>query len=195
MKSSALRITVGITALVAPFIHSMTDALEWYQHGFSVSQLWLNYIAFVPMSWLLLGLYAVHEPAPGALGLIGALLYGAAFTYFSHTTLFALYENVSTYEELWRRLGGTYTVHGALMVCGGLLFAWSALRAKWLPRFSVLLFLAGIIANLVLSYPPTPDILQTIGSAARNAGLVAMGYFVLFNDSPLLSSQGTGKRG
>jgi hypothetical protein len=132
------------------------------------------------MSWLLLGIYAVHDPRPGTAGLVGALLYGAAFTYFAHTTLYALSEHVSTYEVLWQRLGGIYTIHGGLMVCGGLLFALSALRAAWLPRFSVLLFLAGIVANLVLGLLPSPDILQTIGSAARNLGLVAMGCYVLF---------------
>ena len=178
--TNLLRVAVGITALVAPFIHSITDAMEWYQHGFSTNQLWLNYVAFVPMSWLLLGIYAVHEPKPGAAGLIGALLYGAAFTYFAYTTLYALNEHVANYELLWQRLGGLYTTHGALMVVGGLLFGWSMLRASWLPRISVVLFLGGIITNLILSLLPAPDILQTIGSAARNAGLMAMGYFILF---------------
>ena len=176
---NALRFAVGITALVAPAVHSITDAMEWYQQGFSTSQLWLNYIAFVPMSWLLFGIYVVHDPKPNAAGLIGALLYGAAFTYFAHTTLYALDHGVSTYEALWQRLGSVYTVHGALMICGGVLFAWAVLRAGWLPRFAVLLFLAGIGMNLLLSLLPAPDILQTIGSAARNLGLVAMGYAIV----------------
>jgi hypothetical protein len=170
---------VGVAAVVAPCIHSITDAMEWYQGGFSTSQLWLNYVAFVPMSWLLLGIYAAHDPRPNAAGLIGAILYGAAFTYFAHTTLYALDEHVSTYEALWGRLGDTYTVHGALMVCGGLMFGWSILRAHWLPKACAVLFVGGILANLILSLLPTPDILQTIGSAARNLGLVLMGFAIL----------------
>lgn len=153
--------------------------MEWYQGGFSVGQLWLNYVAFVPMPWLLLGIYAVHEPKPSAAGLIGALLYGAAFTYFAHTTLVALEQRVATYEGLWQQLGATYTAHGALMILGGLLFSWSMLRAGWLPKVPVMLFLAGITTNLVLALLPAPDILQTLGSAARNLGLAAMGYFIL----------------
>jgi hypothetical protein len=47
----------------------------------------------------------------------------------------------------------------------------------------VLLFLAGILVNLILTFLPAPDILQTIGSAGRNLGLMAMGYFVLFGRS------------
>ena len=155
--------------------------MEWFQHGFSTSQLWLNYIAFIPMSWLLLGIYAVHNPRPGKSALIGALLYGAAFTYFTYTTLYSLTEYVANYEQLWHRLGDTYTAHGALMVVGGLLFGWAMLRVGWLPRMSVWLFIGGIITNLILSLLPAPDILQTVGSAARNAGLITMGYFILCN--------------
>lgn len=178
-----LVIAVGAAALVAPALHSLTDALEWYHGGFSTGQLWLNYVAFLPMPWLLLGLYVVYEPRASVFSLIGALLYGVAFTYFAHTTLYAIAERVPTYEALWSRLGSLYTVHGALMVLGGLMFAWSALRAGWQPKWPLLLFAAGIALNLLLALIPAPDILQTIGSAARNLGLMAMGYAVLFNRS------------
>src|SRR5262245_37188752 len=95
--SDRLALAVGITAIAAPALHSLTDALEWYRGGFSPLQLALNYAAFVPMPWLALGLYAVQSPRPGAMGLVGALLYGAAFAYFGHTTLYALHEQIPTY--------------------------------------------------------------------------------------------------
>jgi hypothetical protein len=44
-----LRLIVGVTALLAPLLHSITDAMEWSHGGFSVLQLWLNYLAFVPI--------------------------------------------------------------------------------------------------------------------------------------------------
>jgi hypothetical protein len=176
---TALSTTVGVAALAAPTLHSLTDALEWYHGGFTTAQLWLNYAVFLPMPWLLLGVYAVHEPRPNVAGLVGALLYGAAFTYFAHTALYALTERATNYEELWVRLGATYTVHGAVMICGGLLFGWSVFRAGWLPRLAVVAFLAGVLANLIVWLLPAADILQTIGSAVRNLGLVLMGYFIL----------------
>ena len=177
--NDALTLTVGVTALTAPALHSLTDALEWLQHGFTSAQLWINYIAFLPMPWLLLGLYAVQPRRPGVFALIGALLSGAAFTYFAHTTLYALTERIANYEALWERLDGIYTAHGALMVCGGVMFSWSSLRGGSLPKGAVLLFLAGILINLVLALLHAPDILQTIGSTARNLGLMIMGYAVL----------------
>jgi hypothetical protein len=175
-----LPVVVGSAAIVAPVLHCITDAMEWYQGGFSPLQLWLNYLAFLPMPWLLLGIYAVRSEQLGASALAGALLYGAAFTYFAHTTLYALQSRSPNYEALWLQLGPAYTAHGAAMVIGGLLFAGAALRSKVLPRFAVLLFGAGLLINLGLALMPAPDILQTVGTLIRNAGLAAMGYALLF---------------
>jgi hypothetical protein len=179
VADAPLRTVVGVAAILAPALHSVTDVMEWYHGGFTPTQLWLNYLAFLPMPWLLLGVYAAHDRRPGAAGLAGALLYGAAFTYFAYTTLYALDRQVPTYEDLWVQLGAVYTFHGGLMVAGGLLFGTSVLRAGWLPRPAVLLFLAGIVTNLVLAFVPAPDILQTLGSGLRNLGLMGMGHAIL----------------
>lgn len=178
-NSNALRLLVGIAAITAPVLHTATDVVELLQGGFSPLMLWANYIAFLPMPWLLLGICAVHPVRLAPLALVGAVLYGVAFTYFAHTTLYALAQQTPTYEQLWAVLGSAYTVHGALMVLGGLLFAWAAFRAHWLSRLSVGLFACGIALNLALGLLPLPDILQTIGTALRNAGLVLMGYTVV----------------
>ena len=65
------------------------------------------------------------------------------------------------------------------LVVGGLLFVWSAIRSTALPRYAVLLFGTGLLVNLVLALVPAPDILQTVGTAIRNAGIVGMGYALL----------------
>lgn len=180
-NSNTLRLVVGAAAIAAPMLHCITDAMEWLQGGFSPAQLWLNYIAFLPLPWLLFGLYAARSDELGASALAGALLYGVAFTYFAHTTLYAIRSQAPDYEVLWQQLGTTYTVHGAFMVVGGLLFAWSALRSSAFPKFAVLLFGAGLMVNLALAIVPAPDILQTVGTAIRNAGIVGMGYALLFD--------------
>lgn len=170
---------VGTAVIAAPIIHSVTDAMEWYQGGFSTTQLWLNYVAFLPMPWLLLGICAVRTEALGACALVGAVLYGFAFTYFAHTTLYALATGVPNYELLWQKLGPAYTVHGALMVIGGLIFAAAAHRSRSLPTIAVGLFTGGLLVNLLLALVPVPDIMQTVGTAIRNAGLAGMGYATL----------------
>ncbi|GAB2180869.1 hypothetical protein DLREEDagrD3_10920 [Denitratisoma sp. agr-D3] len=175
---------VGAAAIVAPVLHSVTDVMEWYQGGFSTPQLWLNYLAFLPMCWLLLGVYVIQQKRLGYAALVGALLYSVSFAYFTHSTLYALALHVADYETLWRGLGTTYTVHGGFMVVGGLLFAWEAYRASNLPRIAVLLFAGGLLLNLVLTGLPTPDLMQTLGTGLRNAGLVGMGHAILFRRTP-----------
>jgi len=181
-----MRRLVGLVAIAAPLLHSATDVLEWHS-GFSPVQLWLNYVAFLPMPALMIGLYAAQRPAIGRAGLWGAVLYGFAFIYFAHTTLWALAEGAADYATLWERLGPTYTVHGAVMVAGGLLFGVAAWRARQVPRIASGLFLAGIAANLGLSLLPLPEILQTLGSGVRNAGLIAMGWHLLRPPAPTIN--------
>lgn len=174
-----LRIAVGCAALIFPALHSLSDLLEWSRGGFTLGQLWLTYVAFVPMPWLLLGIYAVHPVKPHGMGLVGALLYGAAFTYFIHSALYAIAENSPNYEALWAHLGVVYTVHGAMMICGGLLIAWALYAANWLPRSTVLLFVCGVMINLIIALVPVPDLMQTIGTAVRNLGIMTMGFAIL----------------
>lgn len=171
-----LRQLVAMTAMLAPSLHTGSDALEWIAGGFSPAQLWLNYLAFLPVPAMMVGLYAVQRPRLSWLGLFGAVTYGWAFIYFAHTTLFALAARVPTYDALWRQLGSLYTVHGGLMVLGGLTFGWATLRGGALPAWTAGLFLAGVCTNLMLALLPGPDLLQTLGSGLRNAGLASMGW-------------------
>lgn len=170
--------TARLTALGAilfPALHTVTDGIEWVQGGFSAVQLWLNYLAFLPLPAVVLGLFAVQRPRIGTAGLWGAIIYGLAFVYFAHTTLLALETGVPTYDALWSELGRTYTVHGMLMLCGGGLFGWATLKARVLPSWTAGLFLPGLAINLGVALLPVPDIFQTLGTTVRNAGLISMG--------------------
>lgn len=177
--SAALHKLVGSAAIIAPAVHSLTDASEWLSGGFSTPALWLNYAAFLPLPALLLGLYALQRPRISILGLAGAILYGFAFIYFAHTTLFALALRTENYQQLWEQLGGIYTVHGGVMVVGGLAFAWATARAHVFPEWTAWLFAAGILLNLLMALLPVPELLQTVGTLLRNLGLMGMGWAVL----------------
>ncbi|MEO0946863.1 MAG: hypothetical protein AAFY11_01700 [Cyanobacteria bacterium J06641_5] len=170
-----LRWLVAITAIFAPTLHLLSDVLEWVGGGFSRLQLFVNYAGFLPIPFLMLGLYAVQRPRISWVGLAGSVLYGIAFIYFTHTTLYALEEAIPNYEMLWRKLGDIYTFHGGLMVLGGVMFGVDSLRAGVLWRGAVGLFVAGIILNLGLALLPLPEILQVLGSSTRNLGLIAIG--------------------
>jgi hypothetical protein len=170
---------IAITAIVAPSLHLLSDVLEWINGGFSQTQLLINYAGFVPLPFLMLGLYAYQRPRIGWDGLIGSVLYGVAFIYFAHTTMIALEQAISNYEMLLQKLGGVYTFHGGLMVAGGTMFEIASLRAKVLWQGAASIFMVGIILNLGVALLPLPDILQILGSSVRNLGLIAMGVSVL----------------
>lgn len=190
---------IALGAILAPALHSLTDVQEWVHGGFFPVQLWLNYLAFLPVPAVMLGLYAAQRPRISRLGLVGALLYGFAFVYFTHTTLLALVLATKTYADLWKHLGAIYTLHGVLMIVGGACFGWASLRAGVLPRWTATTFLLGVSINLLLGVLPAPELLQTIGTAVRNAGLIGMGWAVSSDPhpprgkdslSPLTSPQG-----
>jgi hypothetical protein len=166
---------IAITAIVSPGLHLLSDVLEWVNGRFSQVQLLINYIGFLPMPFLMIGLYAVQRPKIQWIGLVGSVLYGVAFIYFTHTTLYAFEESIPDYETLWGKLGGVYTFHGGLMIVGGVLFGLATLRAMVLWRSAVILFLIGIFLNLILGILPLPEIVQIAGSIARNLGLMGMG--------------------
>ena len=174
-------IIVGASAIAGPALHTLSDVLEWYQNGYSATQLWLKYFAFVPMPWLLLGICLVHTPRLGALGIVGALLYGMGFVYFEHTVLYALTEGISNYTELKGRLGTLNTVYGTFMIYGALIFAWAVFHTKQIPRYSVFLLALGVVVNIVLWLLAVPDTYQTIGSAVRNLGIACIGWSLMFN--------------
>lgn len=176
---SLLTKLTGLGAIAFPLLHTLTDVMEWITAGFTNFQLWLNYAAFLPLPAVIIGLYALQHPAIGSLGLIGALLYGFSFIYFAHTSLYALAMGTRNYAELWNQLGELYQFHGALMIIGGLAFGIATARARVLPRWTSVLFLLGISLNLAVALLPMPEILQTVGSTVRNAGLIAMGSSAL----------------
>lgn len=166
---------IALGAILAPAAHTATDAMEWLNGGFTPAQLWLNYAAFLPLPAIMLGLYAVQRPRIAMIGLIGALLYGFAFVYFTHTTLAAIADHVPDYDQLWDQLGMVYTVHGVVMLVGGGAFGYATIRARVFPAWCGWLFLGGLAVNLLVGLLPLLDLLQTLGTTVRNAGLVAMG--------------------
>lgn len=186
--SPGLYRAIALLAMVAPMLHLASDMMEWSTGGFSRAQLLINYAGFLPMPFMIIGLYAVQRPRVNWTGLVGAVLYGVAFIYFVHTTLYSLQESIPDYETLWAKLGWVYTLHGVFMVAGGLLFGFASLQARVLWRPGIVLFLLGILINLLLGLMPLPEILQIAGSTIRNAGLIGIGAALLFSRENRLNS-------
>ena len=178
---------VAAGAIVAPSLHIVSDLMELAQ-GFSATQLVLNYLAFVAMPFIVMGLHVIQAPRGGALSLVGALSYGASFIYFAGTTTYALVRKTPDYDSLLAELGPLYTIHGALMVAGGVMFGVSVVRTRVLPAWTGVTLVLGVIVNLLLVLGAFPPIAQIGGSLIRNVALVGMGVSLIHKKVPKLRS-------
>lgn len=174
---------IGTVSIIAPGLHFISDVLEWINGGFTFDQLLINYSAFVAMPFLIVGLCFVQRSSLHWYGLLGALLYGVSFIYFSHSTLVALENSTASYDDLWRQLGSIYILHGGMMIAGGLLFGLDSLRLRVLSRTGVAAFVLGLLLNLLFSISTFPVIFQTLGSSLRNLGLIIIGIGIFLTAS------------
>ncbi len=175
MLSKNLRLIIGLATIIASTLHILSDFLEVFSGGFSADQLWINYVAFLPIPFLMIGLYAVQLPLSGWMSLTGAVAYGTSFIFFAGTTLYALVAKTADYSTLLEELGSIYTFYGGLMVVGGILFGIAVIRARVLPRWTGWLLILGVSLNLIFRLLAFPDLSQIIGSIVRNIAIVGMG--------------------
>ena len=183
--SKNLRLVIGFATIAAFTLHILSDLLEVFGDGFSANQLWINYVAFLPIPFLIIGLYAVQLPRAGWMSLTGAIAYGTSFIFFAGTTLYALIAKTADYSSLLKELGSIYTFYGGLMVAGGILFGVAAIAARVLPRWTGWLLILGVSLNLFFRLLPFPDLTQIIGSIVRNIAFIGMGISVLRTRKPV----------
>ena len=179
MLSKNLRLIVGFATIIASTLYILSDVLEILGGGFSAEQLWINYVAFLPIPFLMIGLYAVQLPLSSWMSLTGAVAYGTSFIFFAGTTLYALVAKTADYSTLLEELGSIYTFFGGLMVVGGILFGIAVIEAKVLPRWTGWLLIFGVSLNLLFSLLAFPDLSQIIGSIVRNIAFIGMGIAIL----------------
>ncbi|MGK7893629.1 MAG: hypothetical protein AB4372_08395 [Xenococcus sp. (in: cyanobacteria)] len=181
MLSKNLRVIIGLATIIAFTLHILSDLLEVFSGGFSAAQLWINYVAFLPIPFLMIGLYAFQLPLSGWMSLTGAIAYGTSFIFFAGTTLYALVAKTVDYSTLLEELGDIYTYYGGLMVAGGILFGIAVIRARVLPRWTGRLLIFGVSLNLLFSLLAFPNLSQIIGSLVRNIAFIGMGIAILKN--------------
>lgn len=174
-----LRLIIGWIAIISPLLHILSDLLEVFGGGFAASQLWINYLAFLPIPFLMIGLYAFQRPRSNWMSLTGAVFYGTSFIFFAGTTLYALVSKTANYSTLLDELGSIYTFHGGLMVAGGILFGMAVIKARVLPRWTGWLLMLGVSLNILFFLLAFPDLSHIVGSIVRNIAFVGMGVAIL----------------
>ncbi len=98
----------------------------------------------------------MQRPRIGHLGLAGAVACAYSYVFFTSTVVYALIARTPSYQDLTRVFGAWMTVHGLIMLAGGLAFGLAVARAGVLPRWTGIALMAGVILVAAAAGLPTP---------------------------------------
>ena len=113
---------LGLAAVGFTAVYLISDLIEVAQGGFSTFRLSLTYAGEAAIPLFVIGLYAVQRPRIGRLGFLGAIAYAYSYVFFTSTVVYALIAGTPNYEALVKVFGAWMTVHGLIMLVGGLAF-------------------------------------------------------------------------
>ncbi len=168
---------VGVAAVVFPLVYFASELVEVAQGNFTTGRLALTYIGEAGIVFAVLGLYAVQRPRIGRLGLYGALAYAYSSVFFTSTVVYALAAGTKNWTAVTHVFGGWFTLHGAIMVAGGLAFGLAVIKTAVLPRWTAVCLMAGVV--LVAAAAGMPTAVRAAAAALPQAAFVGMGVMVL----------------
>jgi hypothetical protein len=172
-----LPLLVGLAAVGFTALYLISDLIEVAQGGFSTFRLALTYAGEAAIPLFVIGLYAVQRPRIGRLGFAGAVAYAYSYVFFTSTVVYALIARTPNYKDMAKVFGAWMTVHGLIMLAGGLAFGLAVVRAGVLPRWTGVFLMAGVV--LVVAASGLPDIARTVAAAIPDAAFIGMGLALL----------------
>ena len=158
-------------------LYLISDVLEVAQGGFSTGRLMVTFAGEAALPLFVIGLYTVQRPRIGVLGLIGVIAYAYSYVFFTSTVVFALFAGSRDYRSLSDAFGAWMTVHGIVMLLGGLAFGLAIVRARVLPRWTGICLMAGVV--LVVAASGMPNIARALAEAVPAAAFIGMGWALL----------------
>jgi hypothetical protein len=188
-----LALLVGLAAVGFTAVYFISDLIEVAQGGFSTFRLFLTYVGEAAIPLFVIGLYAVQRPRIGRLGFLGAIAYAYSYVFFTSTVVYALIAGTPNYKALVKVFGAWMTVHGLILLVGGLAFGLAVARAGVLPRWTGICLMAGVV--LVVAASGLPDVARTIAAAVPATAFIGMGIALLrsaIDSVPDASRAGTG---
>lgn len=168
---------VAGSALIFSVIYFASDVIEAANGGFTDFQLILTLIGEIAVPFFVVALYLVQRPAIGRLGLVSSAAYAYAYVFFTYTVVYALVQNVDTYQNLSDDLGISMFLHGVIMVLAGLGFGYAAIRARVLPAWTGAALMLGVVA--VSATQGAPEGIQLVAAGIRALAFAGMGLAVI----------------
>jgi hypothetical protein len=174
---SDLASLAGVAAVVFPLVYFASELVEVAQGNFSTARLALAYIGEAGIVFAVIGLYAVQRPRIGRLGLYGVLAYAYSFAFFASTVVYALAAGSKNWTAVTDVFGGWLTLHGAIMVVGGIAFGLAIIKTAALPRWTAVCLMAGVV--LVAAAAGMSAAVRAGAAVLPQAAFIGMGVMVL----------------
>lgn len=168
---------VGLAAIVFSAVYFVSDLIELAQGDFTTARLVLTYIGEAAIPLFVIGLYAAQRPRIGRLGLFGAIAFAYSYVFFTTTVMYALVAGTANYKALTKVFGGWMTVHGVLMLIGGVAFGLAVAASRVLPRWTGICLIAGVV--LVVAASGLPNLARTIAAFFPATAFIGMGVALL----------------
>jgi hypothetical protein len=119
----------------------------------------------------------VQRPRIGCLGFFGAVAYAYSYVFFTSTVVYALIAGTPNYTALVKVFSAWMTVHGLIMLVGGLAFGLAVVRAGVLPRWTGVCLMAGVV--LVVAVSGLPNVARTVAAVVPGTAFIGMGLVLL----------------
>lgn len=181
-RASGARRLTGALAVLFPLLHLASDVLAVVQGDFSLTRLGLTYAGEAGIALLVVGLVVlVHDWIP-VWAVVGGLAYAYAFVFFTGTVLWVIVARTPRWEDVQADFGWWLTVHGAVMVVGGVAFGAGIVRSGALPPWTGWALVVGVL--LVAATAGLGNLERAAASAVPDVALVGMGVACLRRSGP-----------
>jgi len=170
------RLVAG-AAIAFPLVYFVSDLVEVAQGDFSTFRLTLTYTGEAGFPLFVLGLLAIQHQEIGRWGILGGVAYAYSFVFFTSTVVWAIVAGTPTWEALNEDLGWWLTIHGAVMVVGGVAFGLGVAKAGFFPRWTGYTLAVGVL--LVAAASGAGNIERALASALPAAAFIGMGIHLL----------------
>jgi hypothetical protein len=170
-------LVVGVAAILFPVVYLVSDLVEVAQGDFSVFRLSLTFIGEAGLPFVVVGLVALLFDRLPRWATLGALAYAYSFIFFTSTVVWAIVAGTPSWETLGEDFGWWMTVHGAVMVAGGIAFGIGVALSGVLPPWTGWGPALGVV--LVAGASGMGNLERTLAAAVPDVAFAGMGIALL----------------
>ncbi|CAN5463463.1 hypothetical protein BH11ACT8_BH11ACT8_03780 [soil metagenome] len=174
---SSARCAVGVAAILFPLVYLVSDLVEVAQGDFTLFRLSLTYAGEAGFPLFVVGLAMLVQDWIPRWATAGALAYAYSYVFFTSTVVWAIAARTPDWETLGEVFGWWMTVHGAIMVVGGIAFGVGVARSGILPPWTGWALAVGVVLVAGASGMGNPE--RTVAAAVPDAAFIGMGIALL----------------